>query len=560
MRKIGLVILLITILIAGCKTPSYWLKEAPIAEVNGDIITFEDMKRSFEKGHGGHGAFLEDLTMNKQYLQKVIDKQLLVQEGLRIGLDEDEDIQEIIKNSRDSKLVEEFYTNEIVKKVNVSEDEIKDAFEKSKNLYKVLYILVENEEEGRKALERVNEGEDFEKVASEVSIHESKARGGKLGFVMWGVMNEEIENALLGMKEGEIKGPFKTEDGWAIVKVTAVEPQDKVEYEKVRDELRNKVYKRKLEKLKKSYFEDLRNKYNVKIYDSMIEPIFLSDDNEIIEKKKDEVLVSADGFQFTVEDIRKLINFKKLNRYPKTHRADLIEDLINNKIDNKLLVLEAEKKGYDKKPEILKYEKRIRDSLVGQKLLATVIARDLEVSEEEMKDYYEKHKDKYILPEKVLLSAILVDDENKANEIKKKLEEGADFAEIAKKESKDASGVNGGQVGWFAKNELRPSVVGKIFDLKENEIMLAKEKEGYYILKVTKRQEERQLGFDEVKDRVRNDVYKKKYNDRVKEWTSKLRENAEIDIHNWNLRKATKVYIKENYERKERMNKKGGGH
>ncbi len=557
MKKIFLIALLTMIIFTGCRKPSYWLMEAKMAEVNGDVITFEDMKRSFEKGHGGHGAFLEDYQMNRDYLQKVIDKQLLVQEGLRIGLDNDEDIKGIIADSYNSKISELFYTEEIVKKVEVSEAEIKEAFEKSRNLYKVLYILVKEEDEAKKAIERIEAGEDFEKVAAEVSIHDSKKRGGKLGFIMWGVMVKEVEDVVLTMNEGEMKGPIKTKDGWAVVKVIAVEPQDEVEYEKVREELKNKVYNRKLENSKMEYFDSAKKRYNVEIFESKINPeLFIGDENN-----DEMILASGEGLKLSVADLKKLINFKKLNKFPYEEKAKIVKEFLNNSVENKLLVLDAESKGYDKRDEIVTYVRRIRDSLITKKLLATIVSRDLEVTEEDIKSFYDEHKDKYRLIEKVFLNVIVVDSEEKAEEIKKQIEEEAvDFAEIAIKESKDSSGVNGGQVGWFSRKELRPSVVDMIFSLKENKIGIAKEEDGVYILMVSKRQEERQQEFDEVKPKVKKDAYKKKYNDNLKKWTQKLRETAEINIHNWSLKKATKVYVKENYDKKEKMKKMGGGH
>ena len=86
--------------------------------------------------------------------------------------------------------------------------------------------------------ERVRKGEDFARVAGEVSEDPgSKARGGDLGFFGPGVMAKEFEAAAFALKPGQVSEPVKTPFGWHLVKVEAVQEPEVVPLDKARPEI-----------------------------------------------------------------------------------------------------------------------------------------------------------------------------------------------------------------------------------------------------------------------------------------------------------------------------------
>ena len=86
--------------------------------------------------------------------------------------------------------------------------------------------------------ERIGKGEDFAKVAAEVSEDPgSKARGGDLGFFGPGVMAKEFETAAFALKPGQVSSPVKTPFGWHLIKVEEVQQPEVVPLEKARPEI-----------------------------------------------------------------------------------------------------------------------------------------------------------------------------------------------------------------------------------------------------------------------------------------------------------------------------------
>jgi peptidyl-prolyl cis-trans isomerase C len=80
------------------------------------------------------------------------------------------------------------------------------------------HILVEKQSQALAVLERLKKGDDFAKIALEVSQCPSRKRGGDLGWFGHGAMVREFEQAAFALQKGQISGPVKSEFGYHIIK------------------------------------------------------------------------------------------------------------------------------------------------------------------------------------------------------------------------------------------------------------------------------------------------------------------------------------------------------
>ena len=154
----------------------------------------------------------------------------------------------------------------------------------------------------------------------------------------------------------------------------------------------------------------------------------------------------------------------------------------------------------------------LRGQIKSTLLLEGIAAKDVTVEEEELKTYYEENKDRYTEPEQVKARHILVEDEETAKSILKKLESGEDFAEIAKEKSSDSGSKDkGGDLGFFERGVMDASFEEAAFNLGIGETSApVKTMFGYHIIRVEDKKPERLAAFEEVQDDVRKQVIKQK--------------------------------------------------
>lgn len=146
----------------------------------------------------------------------------------------------------------------------------------------------------------------------------------------------------------------------------------------------------------------------------------------------------------------------------------------------------------------------IRKALLQEK----AITDGIEVTDEEMEQYYERMKTE------VKAKHILVEDEDTAEEVLKKLDKGEDFAKLAKEYSQDpASAENGGDVGFFSVGEMVEPFEDAAYTLEIDKVSEPIQSDfGYHIVIVTERKEvEEDIGtFEENKDDIRRAITERK--------------------------------------------------
>lgn len=143
------------------------------------------------------------------------------------------------------------------------------------------------------------------------------------------------------------------------------------------------------------------------------------------------------------------------------------------------------------------------------------------VSDAQLRQEYQDNIDSYRLPERVRVRHILIKTQGKpkedapkmkakAEDLLKQLQHGADFAELAKKNSEDpGSAEKGGELGWVVRGQTVPNFEKTAFSLKPNELSGIIETEyGYHIIQVEEKQQARTQSFDDVKGQILLDMKK----------------------------------------------------
>lgn len=156
---------------------------------------------------------------------------------------------------------------------------------------------------------------------------------------------------------------------------------------------------------------------------------------------------------------------------------------------------------------------------------------EIEITEEDISDYFKENKEKFDKSEQVNARHILVETEEEANEISNKLESGEDFAELAKEYSKDpGSKTAGGDLGFFGKGEMAKEFEETAFSLKKNEVSKPiKSEHGYHIIEVLEKKEEEKAKLEDVKEDIQEMILQQKITTEFPGWYEKKVEEYKVE-------------------------------
>lgn len=216
-------------------------------------------------------------------------------------------------------------------------------------------------------------------------------------------------------------------------------------------------------------------------------------------------------------------------------------EITEKQVDERLEQIQKQYFGGDKK----KYEKQlaeqgltdaqvrkdIRAQIVSEKIFEQV-ARDVKVTDQQVTEYYEKNKAQYSQPESREVRHILVKTKAKADEMVRQLAGGADFGNLAKKNSEDTgSKANGGKL-TISKGQTVAAFDKEAFRLKKNEISKPVKTEfGFHVIQALGDVKPAKVTpLKEVKESIRQQLLQTKKNEAMTAWVNELKQDYEDKI------------------------------
>ncbi len=206
------------------------------------------------------------------------------------------------------------------------------------------------------------------------------------------------------------------------------------------------------------------------------------------------------------------------------HQPQLKKALVERWVEISLLSLAAKDAGLEKDPEVKARLDEVTKQILAQAYLEKKLLNQQRVSEEEVKAYYEKHREKYQEPRAVRARHILIEVPQgatpeqekealkKAQRLRERILKGEDFAKLAQEYSADpGTKEKGGELGFFTQGQMVKEFEEAAFRLKPGEISEpVRTPFGYHLIQVEEVKEAKQRSFAEVKDRVREDLIQAK--------------------------------------------------
>ncbi|HEY7817644.1 MAG TPA: peptidyl-prolyl cis-trans isomerase [Vicinamibacteria bacterium] len=183
--------------------------------------------------------------------------------------------------------------------------------------------------------------------------------------------------------------------------------------------------------------------------------------------------------------------------------------------------------------------KNFEESLLLQEVRRMEVDSKVSVSEPEIGERYREHIAEYTEPARIRLREIVVkfdaatevDQGQKARRLLQEIQQGADFAEVARMHSESSSREAGGDLGTFDKSELTDVLANAAFALSPGEVSeVIRMPSAFYILRVEEKTEEKVKTLEEVRSEVADAIFQEKMNAQLQRYIQQLRERAIVEV------------------------------
>jgi len=249
-------------------------KSPVLAKVGAVEITQSDFDREIKTLPDYAQQMFEGKAGREKFLEELVKKEVLYQEAVKKGIEKNPDFMKKMEEFKKLTMVQELLEKEIMSRAKVSDQDVKDYYEKNKadfattSQIKASHILVKTEEEAVKVLDRLKKGEKFEAIAKKESLDKQSAKnGGDIGYFSKGQVVPEFEKAAAGMKVGEVSSaPVKTSYGYHIIKVTDRKTGPVIEFDRVKEIIAQRLSGEKQKEAFDSYVSELKKGQKIEIF------------------------------------------------------------------------------------------------------------------------------------------------------------------------------------------------------------------------------------------------------------------------------------------------------
>ena len=531
------------------------------ARVGNHVVKIQEVRSALE---GRRGKSETDLKAILAQVNSLIDQKLMFIGGVQAGLEQDSTILTSLGEFQDRQVYSYMIQKQVIDKT-ITPKMVRRKYEQQSREWHVQHIFMPLKRKQSPKKEsiikelteirsRILKGESFDAMARQFSKDSlSAGKGGDLGFLKWGDKNfgDAFFSSAAKLSKNQLSNVIESDAGFHLVKIVHLRSANQSSFKDAKGQLQRSFFRTKsslLDSTFYSYVNDLKDKYNA-VYiqeniDSLLilvkekgkkqiiparEPMtFL---NSLSQEQQKMPLATYKGGTFTVEEMFKIYNRISSMRRPALGSVSAIQEFLDRNVPKALIIQEAYKKKVDKKAQVKKAASTEKEKIIAQRASIIFVDELVDVTEEELKDYYTEHLYKYEKDALVNVLEIRVADLETAQVIIEKANEGADFLALAETyHVKIGANSTNGKLGFIGANDF--GAIGKrAVQMRVGEISTPiKEGAFYTVLKAVDRKSGTPASFELVKAKILRELNRNERSVLQTEWLQGIREHAPVTI------------------------------
>ncbi len=555
MIKVLQIILLFVLITIGLNAQSFLDKS--IARAGSISISDKEFLERFEMTPGMNRQIKSAVESQKiEFLFTLVAEKLWALEAQSKGMDTTEVIRFAVNEFTKMFVRDALFKKEIQDKIIVSENELSEGLKRNSSKLYVRFLFSYDNKEINNLYKLLQDGIPFDAILAESPEKDEQVNPVE---ILFGQMDESVEEVLFNLKVNEFTKPIVTPDGWYIFYLVN-KSEELLDGSNAREDAIKNVHKiieaRKLIEQQKLYysqfFKDKKAEVNPELFETLAQNIsslfeykkknFFIKDGNLINLEPADVLKMEEVFgknlldqSFILLD-KNSITFKEYLRslifdgYNVTDykinfiRASL-DSRIKKDIEKELLYREGLKKGYGNLPEV-KFDIEMWKQNYLFQSLKDLFRDSVTVTNDELFSYYQQNNQTESYPVSLNIIEILTDSIDTVEKIFNELNNGVDFKELAKKYNKrEWTKKNGGEYGLFT--IYQHGEIGRIAaTMNVGDIYgPLKLDEGYSIFKLTDKQDAKVISpppFEKFKEQYKQELINFKLYKKITDYTYQL--------------------------------------
>ena len=255
-------------------------------------------------------------------------------------------------------------------------------------------------------------------------------------------------------------------------------------------------------------------------------------------------VADVDGVKIPAAELRRLVD-QRLEDSPDANREDVVTEELNRLVSAQVALNHAAKAGVsvseaevaarlreihgeEWKDDDPKYREEVRREMTIERIAVLDLAPRARVPDSEVHAYFDEHRREYAQPARVQVRQIVVEERPKAEALHARLEQGGDFAALARANSLAPEAPAGGELPPFARGEL-PEAFDRAFELAPGQISPVIESPyGFHIFLLERTIPASEPTFDEMRPKLEAELGQRHLEELRREWLRGLRKSAEI--------------------------------
>lgn len=407
-----------------------------LATVAGEAITALDLDR-FERELPDYlRSKKEGAAAHRAHLQSLIDKKLVLREARKRELDQRPGLKDKLSKMVNKRLVEERSREMVDAQIAVTEAELRAAYKEESLGWEIwpAHILSASEEDAREIIRLLNAGASFSELARERSLADDADKGGNLGaFFGQGGAVSSLRAGTFHLEEGQVSDPIRTIDGYEVVKVLK---KQRIPFEELRDDIAKRLSRRKWVSRREAVLDSLKKVHDLRYHRDRVHAVLAGLQRRGLDQAQAQAsLVEYTGGAIKVGDfVQGQFDLEKGVLPPDSAAVFHVLELWV--LPDSLLALEARTQGLHQRADIVEWKEKKLQRLLASQLRLDEVAGKVEVTDAEVRAYYDEHLDAYeSLPGIIEMTEVLVNTRPEAEEILARARSGERLTELALRHS-----------------------------------------------------------------------------------------------------------------------------